>query len=203
MNNKPKVIPNTPFESLRFQFSWRNYQEKFLAQFNLHLNDNHLHVVAPPGSGKTILGIEMLRRVQKKTIVFAPTLTIRNQWKDRLLSFFTKDGLFTDYSFDIKQPGMLTFVTYQALHTFYKTFETKEDFLAYFELYGIEAIVLDEAHHLKNEWWKCLFALKDDRNLTTIALTATPPMDSTDQDLSRYFELCGPIDEEIAVPELV
>lgn len=206
MNNKPntpKVIPNTPFESLRFQFSWRNYQEKFLEHFNLHLNDNHLHVVAPPGSGKTILGIEMLRRVQKKTIVFAPTLTIRNQWKDRLDTFFTKNGSFTDYSFDIKQPAMLTFVTYQALHTFYKSFDTKEAFLAFFESYGIEAIVLDEAHHLKNEWWKCLFALKDDRNLTTIALTATPPIDSTDQELSRYFELCGPIDEEIAVPDLV
>ncbi|WP_430410761.1 DEAD/DEAH box helicase family protein [Kordia sp.] len=201
--NIPKVISSTPFESLQFQFSWRNYQEKFLKHFNLHLNDNHLHVVAPPGSGKTILGIEMLRRVQKKTIVFAPTLTIRNQWKDRLLSFFTKDSTFTDYSFDIKQPEMLTFVTYQALHTFYKSFDTKEAFLAYFESYGIEAIVLDEAHHLKNEWWKCLFALKDDRKLTTIALTATPPIDSTDQELSRYFELCGPIDEEIAVPDLV
>ncbi|WP_046758679.1 DEAD/DEAH box helicase family protein [Kordia jejudonensis] len=201
--NIPKVISNTPFETLRFQFSWRNYQEQFLAHFNVHLTDNHLHVVAPPGSGKTILGIEMLRRVQKKTIVFAPTLTIRNQWKNRLLTFFTKDGSFTDYSFDIKQPAMLTFVTYQALHTFYKSFDTKEAFLAYFASYGIEAIVLDEAHHLKNEWWKCLFALKDDRNLTTIALTATPPIDSTDQELSRYFELCGPIDEEIAVPNLV
>jgi len=203
INNKPKVISNTPFESLRFQFSWRNYQEKFLEHFNLHLNDNHLHVVAPPGSGKTILGLEMLRRVQKKTIVFAPTLTIRNQWKDRLLSFFTDDNAFADFSFDIKKPAALTFVTYQSLHAFYKSFETKEDFLAFFETYGIEAIVLDEAHHLKNEWWKCLFALKDDRKLTTIALTATPPIDSTDQELSRYFELCGPIDEEIAVPDLV
>lgn len=201
--NTPKVISNSPFEALQFQFSWRNYQEQFLAHFDTHLNDNHLHVVAPPGSGKTILGLEMLRRVQKKTIVFAPTLTIRNQWKNRLLSFFTDDNAFADFSFDLKKPASLTFVTYQSLHAFYKTFETKEDFLAFFETYGIEAVVLDEAHHLKNEWWKCLFALKDDRKLTTIALTATPPIDSTDQELSRYFELCGPIDEEIAVPDLV
>jgi superfamily II DNA or RNA helicase len=201
--NKLKVISNTPFESLRFQFSWRNYQEKFLDHFETHLNDNHLHVVAPPGSGKTILGLEMLRRVQKKTIVFAPTLTIRNQWKDRLLSFFTDDNAFADFSLDIKNPAALTFVTYQSLHAFYKSFDTKDAFLAFFETYGIEAIVLDEAHHLKNEWWKCLFALKDARKLTTIALTATPPIDSTDQELSRYFELCGPIDEEIAVPDLV
>ncbi|EDP97060.1 DEAD/DEAH box helicase family protein [Kordia algicida OT-1] len=201
--NTPKVISNSPFETLQFQFSWRNYQEQFLAHFDTHLNDNHLHVVAPPGSGKTILGLEMLRRVQKKTIVFAPTLTIRNQWKDRLLSFFTNDNAFADFSFNLKKPASLTFVTYQSLHAFYKTFETKEDFLVFFETYGIEAVVLDEAHHLKNEWWKCLFALKDDRKLTTIALTATPPIDSTDQELSRYFELCGPIDEEIAVPDLV
>jgi superfamily II DNA or RNA helicase len=159
--------------------------------------------VAPPGSGKTILGIEMLRRVQKKTIVFAPTLPIRNQWKDRLVSFFTKDAAFSEYSFDLKKPALLTFTTYQSLHAFYKSFETEADFLAHFENYGIEAVVLDEAHHLKNEWWKCLFALKDDRKLTTIALTATPPIDSSDQELSRYFELCGPIDEEIAVPDLV
>jgi superfamily II DNA or RNA helicase len=203
MNTKPKVISSTPFESLRFQFSWRNYQEKFLDHFEIHLNDNHLHVVAPPGSGKTILGLEMLRRVQKKTIVFAPTLTIRNQWKDRLLTFFTDDNAFADFSFDIKKPAALTFVTYQSLHAFYKSFDTTAAFLAFFESYGIEAIVLDEAHHLKNEWWKCLFALKDTRKLTTIALTATPPIDSTDQELSRYFELCGPIDEEIAVPDLV
>ncbi|WP_298517219.1 DEAD/DEAH box helicase family protein [uncultured Kordia sp.] len=203
MNKTPKLISKTPFESLQFQLTWRNYQEKFLAFFDLHLNDNHLHVVAPPGSGKTILGLEMLRRVQKKTIVFAPTLTIRNQWKDRLQSFFTTDGSFLEYSFDLKQPALLTFTTYQSLHSFYKSFETQAEFLAHFENYGIEAIVLDEAHHLKNEWWKCLFALKNDRKLTTIALTATPPIDSTDQELSRYFELCGPIDEEIAVPDLV
>ena len=203
MNKTPKLISKTPFESLRFQLTWRNYQEKFLDHFNTHLNDNHLHVVAPPGSGKTILGLEMLRRVQKKTIVFAPTLTIRNQWKDRLFSFFTNDKGFAEFSFDLKKPALLTFTTYQSLHALYKSFETKAEFLAHFENYGIEAIVLDEAHHLKNEWWKCLFALKEDRKLTTIALTATPPIDSTDQELSRYFELCGPIDEEIAVPDLV
>jgi superfamily II DNA or RNA helicase len=203
VNKTPKVISKTPFASLQFQSTWRQYQEQFLIQFDTHRNDNHLHVVAPPGSGKTILGIEMLRRVQKKTIVFAPTLTIRNQWKDRLLSFFTKDGTFSEYSFDLKKPALLTFTTYQSLHAFYKSFETQAAFLAHFEKYGIEAVVLDEAHHLKNEWWKCLFALKDDRKLTTIALTATPPIDSSDQELSRYFELCGPIDEEIAVPDLV
>ena len=38
---------------------------------------------------------------------------------------------------------------------------------------------------------------------TKIALTATPPYDVNPREWQRYIELCGPIDEEISVPELV
>jgi len=37
--------------------------------------------------------------------------------------------------------------------------QTKK-YLLFFKHAGIENIVLDEAHHLKNEWWKPLFSLK-------------------------------------------
>ncbi len=36
-----------------------------------------------------------------------------------------------------------------------------------------------------------------------IALTATPPYDVPGHEFARYLELCGPIDAEISVPELV
>lgn len=36
-----------------------------------------------------------------------------------------------------------------------------------------------------------------------LALTATPPYDSTAQQWRNYLETCGPIDEEISIPELV
>ena len=38
---------------------------------------------------------------------------------------------------------------------------------------------------------------------TIVALTATPPLDVSPYEWERYIELCGPVDSEICVPELV
>lgn len=192
-----------PFKDLKFCFSWRNYQEEFLKNFENHISDNHLHVIAPPGSGKTILGIEILRRLNKKTLVLSPTLTIRNQWLERLHSFFDIEGSFTSFSFDVSKPSDIIFSTYQGLHSFYKKCGNKEVYFEFFKANGIEVIVLDEAHHLKNEWWKCLYELKETHQQTVVALTATPPYDSDAVEVNRYFKLCGEIDDEIVVPDLV
>ena len=62
---------------------------------------------------------------------------------------------------------------------------------------------MDEAHHLKNEWWKCLNLIKRALNPTIVGLTATPPYDVTYNEWQRYIDLNGPVDAEISVPELV
>ncbi|NVK07752.1 MAG: DEAD/DEAH box helicase family protein [Tenacibaculum sp.] len=188
---------------LNFLFDWRPYQTKVLQNFSVHIQDDHFHIVAPPGSGKTILGIEIIKRIGKKTLILAPTLTIRNQWEDRLQNFFTTDCNFSQVSFDIKQPSDITFSTYQALHSFYKSFDTKEAYYNFFKKHQIEVLLLDEAHHLKNAWWKCLFDLKEQHMQTVVALTATPPYDSDNTEIQKYFKLCGEIDDEIVVPDLV
>ena len=191
------------YKNFKFIYPWRNYQERFLKNIDRHIADNHLHVVAPPGSGKTVLGIEIIRVLGKKTIVLAPTLTIRNQWENRLQAFFLKDEQFDDFSFDLNHPKAITFSTYQSLHSFYKKFKSTKEYFSFFERERIEVLVLDEAHHLKNEWWKCLYQLKQENNLTIVALTATPPYDSDALEVKKYFNLCGEIDDEIVVPELV
>ena len=188
---------------LEFKFPWRSYQHTLLKNFDSHISDHHFHVIAPPGSGKTILGIEILRRLGKKTLILAPTLTIRNQWENRLQEFFTENNNFEAYSFNIKSPSDITFSTYQSLHAFYKSFDDKEDYFKFFEKYNIETVVLDEAHHLKSAWWKCLMALKNRSSFFVVALTATPPYDSSRSELTKYFTLCGEVDDEIAVPDLV
>ncbi|WP_026451196.1 DEAD/DEAH box helicase family protein [Aequorivita capsosiphonis] len=196
---------NTLTSSLLFKFTWRSYQQRFLDGFENHNEDNHLHVVAPPGSGKTILGLEMVRRINKKTLILSPTLTIRNQWNERMLECFVNDEDSFPISFDLKNPETLTFSTYQSLHSFYKNEMESSDnkLLNFFKKAGIENLVLDEAHHLKNEWWKPLFSLKQIPDCTVISLTATPPYDSEPSEIAKYFELCGLIDMEIGLPELV
>lgn len=199
---KNKLLSNY-FNHLSFLHSWRPYQAKVIECFSKHIADNHFHIVAPPGSGKTVLGLEIIRQINKKTLVLAPTLTIRNQWENRLQHFFTKDKLFQKFSFDIKNPSDITFSTYQGLHAFFKTFKNENDYFQFFIDEKIEVLVLDEAHHLKNEWWKCLFNLKEKHTQTIVALTATPPYDSENNEIDKYFKLCGEIDDEIAVPDLV
>lgn len=191
------------FRFLEFKFPWRSYQANLLKNFNSHIADKHFHVIAPPGSGKTILGIEIIRKLGKRTLVLTPTLTIRNQWKNRLQTFFTEEDDFKSISFNLKSPKDITFSTYQSLHAFYKTFDDKNDYYAFFKKYNIETLVLDEAHHLKNAWWTCLFDLKNNQPFYLVALTATPPYDSDRTEISKYFKLCGEIDDEIAVPDLV
>ena len=69
----------------------------------------------------------------------------------------------------------------------------------------IKTICLDEAHHLKNEWQKALekFINVLDKDINIISLTATPPYDANTTEWERYISVCGEIDEEIFVPELV
>lgn len=69
---------------------------------------------------------------------------------------------------------------------------------------GIQTICLDECHHLRSEWWKALEQFMEQvGKVKVISLTATPPYDSTPSQWKRYISMCGEIDEEIFVPELV
>jgi len=69
---------------------------------------------------------------------------------------------------------------------------------------GFKTLAVDEAHHLRAEWWKTLkFVVENLDKPTIIALTATPPCDVSPFEWQRYEELCGEVDAEVSVPELV
>jgi len=219
-------------QDIQFRKSWRRYQKRLLSELKNHLDDNHLHIVAAPGSGKTVLGLEVVRRLNQPTLIFTPTVAIRDQWVDRLIHMFRDQGPdIPDWiSRDIRHPKFLTVSTYQGLHSVYTDqAEEKPDeeekpsqpaagkdakpsarsagkapLLKKLEKLGIRTLVLDEAHHLRNEWWRCLIDVKKHLGEpTVVALTATAPFDVSPFEWDRYVDLCGPIDAEIAVPELV
>jgi len=201
---QPTADAKDIFQQARFKFSWRPYQARILESFAAHGADGHFHFVAPPGSGKTVLGIEILRRIGHPTLVFAPTTAVRDQWIDRFVHGFLPDGQSTEWiSRDLSKPGLLTVVTYQALHYHSKPKQRDRLVQDCIET-GIQTLVLDEAHHLRNDWWRCLHDLKAKLSKPVIvALTATPPWDVSRIEWNRYMHLCGPIDEEISIPELV
>lgn len=64
-------------DHISFNYPWRKYQKRVMENLGRHLENRHLHLVAPPESGKTVLGQEVMLRVNKPTILPVPTLTIK------------------------------------------------------------------------------------------------------------------------------
>jgi len=215
------------FAPFRFSGAFRDYQQKALDQAPKYLADGRLHIVAAPGSGKTILGLELIRRLNAPALVLSPSVTIRQQWGERFTEGFSRDPTLAEQalSYTLKAPGLITSVTYQALHAAYnrkisdeevetddgKTGHAETEDYTAFDLLktvkraGIKTICLDEAHHLKSEWQRALegFIGTFQGDVVVIALTATPPYDSTLAEWNRYISLCGGIDAEIFIPQLV
>ena len=202
------------FENIHFHGQFRTYQQKILDDADKYLQDGRIHIVAAPGSGKTILGLELIRMLQAPCIILSPTTTIRNQWGERFTENFLNGEDSAEYvSYDLNRLSPITSVTYQALHAAMKRANDTEDGIDYTSLdlitevkrYGIKTVCLDEAHHLQNEWQKALenFLSALQGEIKIIALTATPPYDAKPSEWKRYVGVCGEIDEEIFVPELV
>src|SRR5215472_8485945 len=119
MSSPSRQPCHAPFQqAMAFKSTWRSYQERLLGQLDSYLENRRLHLIAAPGSGKTVLGLEVIRRIGKPTLVLAPTITIRNQWADRLVENFLPEGdrLPCWVSMDLRRPEALTIATYQALH---------------------------------------------------------------------------------------
>ena len=189
---------------MTFKATWRDYQARVLEEMDQHFDDRRLHVVAAPGAGKTVLGLEIIRRLGMPALVFSPTIAIRDQWEQRLVPLFLDAQPPADtISRHLGNPAELTLTTYQALDSLRRA-EEIEPIIAKLNAHGSLTLVLDEAHHLRREWWKCLTELAQRlEDVRLVALTATPPYDATFAEWSRYEELCGPIDVEIGIPELV
>ena len=201
---------------LNFKGSWRQYQKQVLDRFQDYQADGHVHLVAAPGSGKTTIGIELIARFGNPALILVPTVTIREQWVERIqTAFLENEQKISDLvSQNLKEMKALTIVTYQAFHSAMNQLQSQEDgeaedfvgfdLLASLRTQKVATLCLDECHHLRNEWWKSLEVFrKQCGQLQVISLTATPPYDSEPELWERYIRMCGEIDQEITVPELV
>lgn len=204
------------FDNIKFKGTFRIYQQRILDNAGKYLRDKKLNIVAAPGSGKTILGLEFICRLKAPCLILSPTTTIREQWGRRFEEcFLPENENLNDYvSFNLNRPQLINSITYQALYSAINKIQINEedetdcsdiDLFKVIKETGIKTICLDEAHHLQNEWQKSLekFVSLLDKDIVIISLTATPPYDSSPAEWNRYINLCGEIDDEIFVPELV
>jgi len=110
------------FDGLKLQLTPRKYQAEILDLVRRKAAEGkrRFHIVAPPGSGKTIVGLELALRFNRPALVLAPNSNIQSQWVDKL-RHFTPPGSAVDLgavaSGDPDALRPLMALTYQSLTT--------------------------------------------------------------------------------------
>ncbi|WP_425615232.1 DEAD/DEAH box helicase [Anatilimnocola sp. NA78] len=117
--------PRGPFPQLRFRGQLRPSQSEVvkLAEQKLADGARQLHIVAPPGSGKTILGLYLWAEcVRLPAVVLSPNSAIQAQWAAKVDQFSWLSGardpadVPADWiSTKAERPSLLTSLTYQSV----------------------------------------------------------------------------------------
>ena len=112
------IPPHPRFPTIRFTGRLRPSQSDVveIARRQLATNQRSLHVVAPPGSGKTVLGLYLWAEcIRAPALVLSPNSAIQAQWADRLDLFDCPHESPDISSTDPNQPALFTSLTYQSV----------------------------------------------------------------------------------------
>ena len=108
------------FPDIRFRGQLRPSQEDVvkIVREQLSEGDTKFHVVAPPGSGKTVTGLFLWAEVLRKpALVLSPNSAIQSQWAARtdLFEFNGSKVPGKWVSTNPKEPALITSLTYQSV----------------------------------------------------------------------------------------
>ncbi len=113
----PPMVPG-PFTDLLAKVAYRRplhrYQQLAIDAFESARASGRRrsYLVLPPGAGKTVLGLEIARRLGNRTLVLGPNTAIQAQWLSQWQDFLPK-RVPAGADTDLKTP--ITALTYQAL----------------------------------------------------------------------------------------
>ncbi len=114
----------------------RDYQKEAVEAW---MRDRKGVIVLPTGAGKTIVAMEIIRRLSVSTLVVVPTLALLDQWMEKLSVF----GEIGEFSGRRKELRPITVTTYDSAY------------LAAGYLGGkFKLLVFDECHHLPSEAYR-------------------------------------------------
>ena len=110
------------FSDFKCRFTPRKYQQEILdlLREKRRQGERRFHLVAPPGSGKTILGLQLIVDFARPAIVLAPNSGIQIQWVDKLRFFAPPgaEGRLSEFiSGDPSEFRPIMALTYQSLTT--------------------------------------------------------------------------------------
>ncbi|WP_239233766.1 DEAD/DEAH box helicase family protein [Thermococcus chitonophagus] len=128
------AIPSPVYDEVEFEL--RDYQVEAVEKW---MKEKKGIIVLPTGSGKTIIAMEIIRRLSLSTLVVVPTLALLEQWKERL-SIFGEVGEFSGKKKELKP---ITVTTYDSAYINAEILGDK-----------FFLIVFDECHHLPSEAYR-------------------------------------------------
>ncbi len=175
--------------SLKDNFKAREYQEMAVTSLlgNGEKGTGFGTIVLPCGSGKTIVGLVAMSRLQTRTLILCPNVQSVHQWINEIRSKTNLDpSLIGEYSGDVKEIKPITVSTYQIL-TYRKP---GEDEYLHFSLlrdgnWGF--IIYDEVHMLPAPVFRITAELQ---SVYRLGLTATLIREDGRED--EVFSLVGP-----------
>jgi superfamily II DNA or RNA helicase len=113
----PEAAGGTLFGAARLAPSLWPHQRRALAAFERDRaqGDAATYLVVPPGGGKTLIGLEVARRLGRPTVVLCPNTAIQSQWITQWHTAFAPVTVTATTSREL--PTALTVLTYQAVCT--------------------------------------------------------------------------------------
>lgn len=217
------------FGAFEYRGSFRDYQRHLLRRIEDHMDESKINVVVPPGSGKVVMGLEILRRLGHSCLILSASEAQQREWGSAFVAEFASAAERAEaeqcVSYDVEAPSLITSMTYRKLTEIVMAHKRQEesakraeeigeefrgdedvlDLIHWVQENGIGTILLDDAHHLTEKWQTALemFLGVLGAEVQTVSVTSVPPYDLHAEDWERYITVCGEITDEICVPELV
>lgn len=152
-------------------------------------------IVAPTGSGKTIIALELIREMGVKTIVLVHTTGLADQWREEIEAKLQIDSVLCGHgkwptSYEAEQGKVIVVLAQTVMRNIPKWTELVSRF-------GM--LILDETHHAPAHMWRHLAAQAPCKY--RIGLSATP---YREDGLTRMIDMiCGKKLEELAFDEVM
>lgn len=165
-------------------------------------------LLAPPGSGKTLMGWACIFELRCKTLILSPNTTLQWQWVQQWqrygVSFSELVAVEDDVGTALAAEPLILSSTYQLLSSAYR--RNDEQQLQAFAAYDL--VILDECHHVRRQWGEAILALETRRlqhGKTTrrLGLTATPPQEASVKEQQQLQRLLGSVDYAISLPAMI
>ncbi len=175
-------------KSVKFESSIKLFDYQKEAVDNLLLLENGI-LVALPGSGKTIIGIDLIAKLGQPALILVHKKQIFNQWLERIEHFLNipKREIGQLVSNKKKVGDKVTVAMVQTLNKM-------EDFKEISDKFGI--IIVDECHHMPARMFRSVITKFNPYYL--YGLTATPERKNNDQELIFIYlgEILHKIDKD-------